>query len=85
MVFDETYPLSRNERNCELVKRRGSPVPSAATASNSSNGGVIKRSRKLIGRVLRFIIFSEDAVVVDEVVVGIAVDASGVGKSVETE
>uniref|UniRef100_A0A1A9VB55 Uncharacterized protein n=1 Tax=Glossina austeni TaxID=7395 RepID=A0A1A9VB55_GLOAU len=33
--------------------RRGSPVPSEATASNSSNGGAINKSRKLIGRILR--------------------------------
>uniref|UniRef100_A0A1B0AXI7 Uncharacterized protein n=1 Tax=Glossina palpalis gambiensis TaxID=67801 RepID=A0A1B0AXI7_9MUSC len=33
--------------------RRGSPVTSEATASNSSNGGAINKSRKLIGRILR--------------------------------
>lgn len=30
-----------------FVSRRGSPVPSAATASSSSNGGMINKSRRL--------------------------------------
>lgn len=46
------HPDSRNDFSCELVRRRGSPLPSDATASNSSKGGAINRSRKLIGRVL---------------------------------
>lgn len=50
-----SYPRSRNDFNCELVNRLGSPIPSIATASNSSNGGAINKSRKLIGRhLLRF-------------------------------
>lgn len=29
------------------MRRRGSPLPSAATASSSSNGGMMNKSRKL--------------------------------------
>lgn len=40
------------------MRRRGSPFPSAATASNSSKGGATNKSRKLIGRDLRlFVVF----------------------------
>lgn len=49
---DVPYPRSRNDFNCVLVNRRGSPMPSIATASNSSNGGAMNKSRKLIGRHL---------------------------------
>lgn len=30
-----------------FARRRGSPLPSAATASSSSNGGMMNKSRKL--------------------------------------
>jgi hypothetical protein len=42
-----TYPRSRSDLSCVLVRRRGSPLPSAATASSSSNGGMMNKSRKL--------------------------------------
>lgn len=45
-----THPFSRIALSWELVSRRGSPVPSVATASNSSKGGAINKSLKLIGR-----------------------------------
>lgn len=48
-----TNPRSRNDFNWVLVRRRGSPDPSIATASNSSNGGDINKSRKFIGRYRR--------------------------------
>lgn len=51
----KTYPLSRKDFNWLLVNLRGSPALSAATASNSSKGGRIKRSRKFIARDLRFV------------------------------
>lgn len=51
-----TYPRSRSERSCVLLSSRGSPVPSAATASSSSNGGAMKRSRRLIGRDFRLVL-----------------------------
>lgn len=51
-----TYPRSRSDFNCVLVNRLGSPLPSIATASNSSNGGATNKSRKFIGRYLfRFV------------------------------
>lgn len=48
-----TYPVSRRLFSCALVRRRGSPLPSEATASSSSKGGAINRSLWLIGRFLR--------------------------------
>lgn len=57
------YPRSRIARNCVLVNRRGSPVPSAATASSSSNAGAMNRSRKFKGRALRvFVVPADNAV-----------------------
>lgn len=51
-----TYPRSRSDFSWLLVRRRGSPEPSVATASNSSNGGATKRSRKFTGRYLRLVL-----------------------------
>jgi len=48
-----TNPRSLNDLSCVFVKRLGSPVPSAATASNSSNGGATNKSRKFNGRDFR--------------------------------
>lgn len=42
----ETYPLSLIYSSCFPVNFLGSPLPSTATASNSSNEGAINKSRK---------------------------------------
>lgn len=42
-----TYPRSLSDRSWLLVRRLGSPLPSAATASSSSKGGMMNRSRRL--------------------------------------
>jgi hypothetical protein len=38
-----------------LVNRRGSPLPSAATWSSSSNGGMMNKSRKFMAFDLRLV------------------------------
>jgi hypothetical protein len=38
-----------------FVSRLGSPAPSAATASNSSNGGIINKSRRFIAFDFRLV------------------------------
>lgn len=50
-----TNPFSLNDFNCVFVNRLGSPVPSIATTSSSSNGGAINKSRRFIGRYRRFV------------------------------
>lgn len=47
MAEGSTYPRSRSDRSWLLVSLRGSPLPSAATASSSSNGGMMNKSRRL--------------------------------------
>lgn len=78
-----THPRSLRDLSCVLVKRLGSPLPSAATASSSSNGGMINKSRKLFFDFLlvpTFEAFTEpvvNAFIVDDDVV----DEIGWGKS----
>lgn len=71
----DTYPRSRRDLSWLFVRRRGSPLPSAATASSSSNGGMINKSRKLffdflLVPTLEALIGPDDnTLIVDEVVV----------------
>lgn len=79
-----TYPRSLSDLSWVLVSRRGSPLPSAATASSSSNGGMMNKSRRLFfdfRLVPTFDAFTEpvvNAFIVDDDVV----DEIGWGKSV---
>lgn len=75
----DTHPRSRSDLSWLFVRRRGSPLPSAATASSSSNGGIINKSRKLFFDFLLVptlealigpddnTLIVDDAVVVDEI------------------
>lgn len=70
-----THPRSRNDLSCWSVRRRGSPWLSVATASSSSNGGAINRSRKFIGRAFLLLLFVADTKEAFDVVVVVVVAA----------
>lgn len=77
-IYALTHPRSLSDLNWLFVRRLGSPLPSAATASSSSNGGMMNKSRKLFldfrlvptfdaftGTVVKAFIVDDD--VVDEI------------------
>lgn len=81
MYFERTtYPLSLKDFSWEFVSLLGSPLVSDATASNSSNGGSVNRSFKLIGLFFRLLtLFCELDVVTT------AVEDIGWGRAEERE